>query len=59
MDEQGVVEIFTIVKTMVILNPLYSGNPQTSNFANSEDSDEMLQFIRVLTFAEVKKSSGT
>ena len=24
-----------------VLNPLYSGNPETSTFANSEDSDEM------------------
>ena len=30
-----------MVKCVQIFNPLYSENPQTSTFANSEDPDEM------------------
>ena len=33
--------MFWLRNKKLILNPLYSGNPKTSNFANSEDPDEM------------------
>ena len=46
------------IKTKIMIafiNPLYSGNPSMNTFANSEDPDEMLHFIRVYTVCKGKK----
>ena len=48
---------------LICLNPLYSGNPLTSTFANSEDPDEMQHICCISSgsnlFVKVKKNLQT
>ena len=48
--------VYTVYLTGVnAIIPLHSGNSYTSNFANSEDTDEMYHFIRVYTICKGTK----